>query len=646
MLSFLGNQILFYISIILMLFLPGYFLLLAIFGKNGKFSSLERFILSFGLSIIIIDGLLILLNKFSLSINRTSLLLSLGIFFLAGYLIYYFRHKKKEAEATKSIRRKYSHWQILAIVLIIFISIFFRTLHLAKNITPSATDLGHHMYWTQKIIESGKISNFEKVDIIEKNGSYGVSEPSEINDFIIGEHLIFAALALISGASVVSAFPVIVLFLINILGLLAIFILAKAFFNALPCGKTVPILSILLLGGLYALSAPQGNFISGGVIGNLIGNLFVPLALYLIFRAVKENNPSFLALGILVVFGLVYTHHLTTFIFGFTLIFSLIFLAIIKRKGIIGEAKKIFPLIFSAPVILTLLFGALFFFFIHTPAYIENQAVKTVIGEPSRTTKEGLAFSQLQSVAGESRLVLGIIGIVLLLLGAKKYPYQSAIISGWFFSIFILSWKPTLFHIDIPSSRIGNYLIFPAVLAGAFALSWFFERYIRDRQTGKVYLGKNLLLIVGVLIFLYVLTSGLFDINQAFKTSPSGKKTMETFALSRYLAGRTNSKDVILKDHNYVPADSWMKVFLMRDYNYPFTRGLFFRYEGTKKREMCTLWMISTPNSLDAKKCFNEIGVDFLAVNPNYDSAQFKDTKRFWRVYASDAVDAYYYPNN
>jgi hypothetical protein len=146
-------------------------------------------------------------------------------------------------------------------------------------------------------------------------------------------------------------------------------------------------------------------------------------------------------------------------------------------------------------------------------------------------------------------------------------------------------------------------------------------------------------------VFLYIFTSGLFDINQSFKTAPVGKKTVETFAISRYLNKRTNSSDVILKDHNYVPADSWMKVFFMRDYNYPFTRGLFFRYAGSAKREMCTLWMISIPNSANAKKCFSELGIDFLVVNSNYDNVQFKDTQRFWRVYASDNVAAYFYSN-
>lgn len=646
MLSFLGNQIIFYISLVLVLFLPGYFLLLAIFGKNRKFDSLEKFVLSCGLSIIITDIVLIFLNKFGILINKISLIISFGLFFIICYLIFHFFRKKSASEKNDPSRPKYSPVQISIIILIIFVSVFFQTIHLAKNITPSATDLGHHMYWVENIIQTGKISDFQKADIIQSNGHYSIGEPGKIDDFIIGEHLIFAAIGLISGASVISAFPVIILFLINIAGLLAIFILANIFFDFLPFGKTVSILSILLLGCLYSLAAPQGNFISGGVIGNLIGNLLAPLAFYLLFRAIKENSSPVFALGIITIFGLVYAHHLSTFIFGFALIFSLLFLVIIKRNGIFAEFGKIFVLVFSAPVMATLFFGALFFFFIHMPGYIENQAVKTVIGEPSRSTKEGLAFGQLQSVAGESRLALGIVGIVLLLAGAKKYPYQSAIISGWFFSIFLLAWKPTLFHIDIPSSRIGNYLIFPAVLAGAFALAWFFEKYIHDCETGKAYLGKNLFLVAATLVFLYVLTSGLFDINQSFGTSPSSKKTVETFAISRYLSERTNSEDMILKDHNYVPADSWMKVFFMRDYNYPFTRGLFFRYAGAQKREMCTLWMISTPNSPDAKKCFEEIGIDFIIVNPNYDSAQFKDAQRFWRVYASDNVDAYYYPSN
>jgi hypothetical protein len=640
MIQFIVEQLLFYSAILIVLFLPGYSLLLALFGKRKLFSSLERLVVFLGLSLVLSDFLMLLLSRFGILLTRLSLLSALTIFVFFNLGIYFFRLRKKPTEKVHS--PSFSQNQTVLIVAILFLTIFFKTAYLRSNVVPSSTDLGHHMYWSKLIAENGVLPEYSKRDIEEIDGKYSISQPKPISDFIIGEHLVFSAISLISGISLASSLPILILALINIFSVLAIFILALRFFEDHPQGKNIAIISLLLVGPLFALSPPQAKYVSGGVIGNILGNFLIPLTFYFLFRGIKEKRSTFFALGLLVSLGLVYTHHLSAFIFIFSLVFSLVFLIVIRGKNFPGEAKKWLSLFITPAVLGTIIFGVLFFFFINTPEYIKNNAVETVIGEPSRITKEGLTLQQLKETVGESRAALGIVGLILLLAFSKKNPYASAIISGWFLSIFLMSWKPAWLNIDIPSIRIANYLIFPLMLSGAFAWSAFFQDYFYDAKREKSYLAPAFHTAAFVLLFAFVFFTGFFDNAQSLKADPTSNRSTKTFAVAEYLARTTNSRDIILKDHNYVSADSWMKVFLMRDYNLPFTRGFYFRYEAPYKREMCTLWMISVPNSPEGERCFQETKTNFVVVNPQFDRAQFEKSDRFWPVYTNQELTVYY----
>jgi len=48
--------------------------------------------------------------------------------------------------------------------------------------------------------------------------------------------------------------------------------------------------------------------------------------------------------------------------------------------------------------------------------------------------------------------------------------------------------------------------------------------------------------------------------------------------------------------------------------------------------------MISSPESEKGQKCFQETGVNFLAVNPAFDSDQFKRSRNFDLLYLSPEV--------
>ena len=197
--------------------------------------------------------------------------------------------------------------------------------------------MGHHNYWAKEMSETHKLPVYEGMP-----------------DFIIGEHIALSEINMLSGKSFFSAFPVIFLLLINLLSILTVFVLTLRVFK----NKNIAILLILFLGVLFAVSSPQAKFVSGGVMGNILGNLLMPMAFYFYLRASELLNydtvslfdsRKFLSLGIFSTFGLFYTHHLTAFIFLFIFSFLIVVFLILNYKDLKNIFGKIFDLVFSIP---------------------------------------------------------------------------------------------------------------------------------------------------------------------------------------------------------------------------------------------------------------------------------------------------------
>jgi hypothetical protein len=655
MLEFISQQLIFYTTLAFILFLPGYFLLLAIEVRKKLFSTLERFVFSFSLSIIVVDFLMIIIGKLGILFNKFSIISIIILFAALCFAIrkriqYYASRRPTDNVTLKNdeINRKnnnsnFSKNQVILIILILFLSIFIRAIFLKSSIFPTATDLGHHMYWSKLITETHKLPVYQESDIINISDGYQISPPQKIADFIIGEHLIFAAISLISGANFISAFPSLVLFLVNIFGLLAIFILTLKLFEEHKYAKEIAIFSLFLLGPAFAISGTQAKFVSGGVIGNLIGNLLIPVSIYFLLRALKEKKSLFLALALFPILGMAYTHHLSTFVFIFVFIFSLIIFAILNFKDILSHLKDWLRLILSPPVIIFLLFTFYFLLFVYTPTYLNSEAINTAVGEPTKITRTGLTFSQLKLTAGEPRMALGIVGIlVLFLFFARKKNYSLAIMAGWILSIFIMSLAPDWLLIDIPSSRIANYIAFPLVILAAYAFVEIFYKST-DPENKKYYLNPKILYTLFIILSTFILMSGFYDNSLSLNLESNAKEAIQTFRASNYLSEKIDKSDTVLKDHNYLTADTWIKLYFMRDYNFPLSRSFFRRYEDSiTPREQCTLWMISSPNSPDAQKCFSGTETNFIMVNPLYDNAQFRKLNNFDQVYASDGINIYH----
>ncbi len=72
MISAIQNQILLYLSIAIVMFLPGWFLLLAIFGKSeNQISKLEKFVFCFGRGIIVNVFIAVCYNKINIPVTAS-----------------------------------------------------------------------------------------------------------------------------------------------------------------------------------------------------------------------------------------------------------------------------------------------------------------------------------------------------------------------------------------------------------------------------------------------------------------------------------------------------------------------------------------------------------------------------------------------
>lgn len=639
------EQLIFFFSILLLLFAPGYFLFLAVFGKEAPFNQLEKSTVFFGASFLVVTFLLLFLGKIGLQINRFSTIVSVLTACLLLYALYRLRmrfgHFKKDSISEKIV---FGKKQTLAIAILVFLTIFIKTVYLQNAIFPTSTDLGHHMYWSKLTVETGQIPVYQKSEISQSpDGKYSIGSPEPIADFIIGEHLIFSAISLVSGIGLVSYLPSSILFLINIFSVLSIFILSAEIFKRLPFGNNVAISALLFIGPLYAISSPQAKFVSGGVVGNIFGNFLMPLIIYFAIKALKEKSSLQMAMAILFGLALAYTHHLSTFILVFSVAFSAVFILFSFRKDILDISRTMIKTLFSPACATVLVFSFVMLFFIYTPTYLNFSAVDTAVGTPSKSTRTGLTFQQLTSSSGHARMIMGILGLIAVLLIHRARDFGKSFLLGWTFAILIMSLWPSLLFVDIPSNRIANYLIPPlSILAGFFMVGIFeISKATSPKKSALGVFSMKPLGATTILTLLLVMsiTNGLSDNSSSLSDGSNIEKAVQTFESSKYLAEKIGPDDVILKDHNYMTADAWMKLFFYKDYNFPFSRAYFKRYEDeTKPRERCTLNMISLPNSEEAKKCFSGTGTNFIVVNPAYDGSQFRKIKNFWQVYQSDAV--------
>lgn len=653
LLTTLLSTLAFSLALLGLFFLPG-FLLTRFSFRLTELSFFEEILIAWGLGFGFLNTLMLILGRWHIPFTRLSLSLGLASVSLLLFVLSLFWRRFSKGEKENTLQKnereilRFSKRGSLLFLLLFASTLFVKTIYLNDAILPSATDLGHHMYWSKVIAITGALPNYTRIDIVtDVEGNSKLSPPLPIADFIVGEHLPFAALALFTHLDFLGAFPINFLHFLNLLSILACALLAwqgikLAFPDNHSLAEKIFLLTFLFLGPLYTLASPQAKYVSGGVVGNIFGNFFIPLILFCFLRAFTEKKSSFLSLGLFLSFTLAYIHHLSTLILVFALL-GTVFSFFLFHPTQIFESLLSWGRIFRKPIVLSLLGGILLFlFFVALPSYFNPQTINTALGTPTRATRTGLTFLQTTGTVGMAKIALALSGLVLILFSPFRKSYTGALFFGWSASLLLMTLEPSWLFLDIPSDRIGSYLVFPLALTAALAVGMLFTPLGDTEETffsRLPFFSGSLLFLV---LFTFVLGNGSYENNGTLLSKSKATEITQTLAASQYLAEHRGEEDIILKDHNYIAGDAWMKLFFMRDYGYPLSRGLFTRYEtGGRRREQCTLQMISIPNTPEGKKCFTDTGTNLVVINPQYDRAQFEKSSDFARLYTSEAVEIY-----
>jgi len=636
----------FLIILVTVLAVPG-FVFVSLYDRQGRLDALERLVLAVVVSLSMATFTGIFFDLFGIPIVTATVAGVYALWLIALVFLIRLYHVKQKAVSAPKRRLPILFVWIFALMVCV------KAIFLMQYTVPISTDLGHHMYWAQSIVETGELPMYEEREIlmVESNEErHRISDSRPISDVIIGEHVIFAFLALLSGTSLISIYPILVLFFIHIITLLGVYVLARRLFLGHALRERVALLALMFSGILFGLDSPQMKYIVGGVVGNTFGNVFIVSIVLMLFLGIRYRSRNFLALGVALCVALAYTHHLSTLLLAFSLVGMIVALALIRWKFFLGEFLHI---AFSRHVLATVAIGAVFFFFVWTPAYIANSAVENVVGEAKVEKAEhaGISLADYVFALGDVRMLLAFVGLALVVgMGVwfrrsvgksgerKETPaLRVVVLLGWLWPLFILIFTPSVVGVDIPTIRTANYTILPMAIVGGFALVWILSEIARQRGLGRVTLS-------GVLVVLIVgfVAGGWRDNAQLLKQNNEGD-ARELHRVASYLGEHYRDLDAtVMYDHIHIDGGSWMKLYFMEDYNYPFYRALLFRYDrATDKSERCTLDVFTYPDTDEARKCFENLNISALAMNEVETGKAFREDSRFTRVYAGENISVY-----
>jgi len=558
-------------------------------------------------------------------------------------------------------------------------SVLIRTVFYLPDVVPGSTDLGHHMYWSQWMVEKETFPRYDTPEVIE------------------GEHMVFAVLGKLSGVTLLSAMPLIVLSFYNLMMLLALSFTSLS----VTANRNVFLWTLFFSGIFSAVDPPQARYVKGGVIGNTFGNLFIPLVFLLVFlffrwwfQSCRKDKTvssykavaSLVSLILIIIAGSFYTHHLSTFLLGISLAVSFIAWIIItlllcrdRSKTclyvVLGRAKALFKFfretLLSLKFILTLLAVVIFPLFIYIPHYLYSNAVETVAQAPEKETHLGITLNDYIGKMGWTRFSLLILSFIFLVICVfvylnKRYQFSCRLslfkflkyvetgfsttggsasggkpvsigamfllILGWFLPLALLSFYPEIFKIDLPSRRVVNYLIFPGIILAAVAADWLFSRFVKKIK--KKHLRWAFFLLAAA-----VLWDGTADFRSVYSGQNKFQDTVELYDASVYLASSTQDDAVILKDHRTIAGDSWIKFFFLRGYDYFLSRTYDYKYnDAGNGLDPCTRETIIVPNSSVAEQCYGQTRISYVIVKPAGDDFLFWKGKNFNAIYLNDDI--------
>ncbi|MFH1183135.1 MAG: hypothetical protein V1690_02645 [Candidatus Moraniibacteriota bacterium] len=609
--------------------------------------------------LILLDAVVLLLSKMDAALSFNNYLISFAIINLTLLILNFWLFKPIK-EKNKNLGRENYKWIYIIFSLLFIGSLLIRVIFYLPDVVPQDTDLGHHMYWSELYVQKEALPVYNTSEVIE------------------GEHMIFAVMSKLTGITLLSALPLVILSFYNLAMILGLALSVLA----LTSSRKIALWSLFFSGIYFAIDPPQARYVKGGVIGNTFGNLFIALAFLLAFMFVrywlgkyikigqekkdkiKPAMASLFSLMLIVIVGSFYTHHLSTLLLGISLVFTIAVWLVLtffwseKRfRATFGELADFLKRMLLSPKLLLVLGISLIFpLLVYLPYYLANSAVDTVTQAPIKDTHQGLPLSNLPNKLGWFRLLFLIIGFgegifLSWLLLARRYNLWRGgfrlaniktvstkllsillLLIGWLLPLAILSFAPQVLRIDLPSQRVINYLIFPCALIAAVGADKLFGWIIKNYRNKKI-------AAAAIIFGLAIIWEGTGDFRSVYKGENKFQEAVELYSASRYLASHTQNDVLILKDHRTIAGDSWIKFFFLRGYDYLVSRTYDYKYNAIDSQlDPCTREMIIVPGSSLSQKCYGQTGINYVIVKPEGDEFLFWKDRGFNAIYLSDSI--------
>lgn len=586
-------------SFLIFLIFPGY-LLLRLFISKEELSKTDKIIYSTVLGFFINLLIFTMLDKSRIKIEKSTLIASLGTLALVSFFI-----KKPSLKIAGILKQSFTkNYFILAISLLLIVLI--RVPVYLSHPLPYTTDLSHHIYYAKHIIENGSLPKYSK------------------SEFVLLEHITLSLSPLLVGTDVLGISSFVILYILNFFSGITIFRLT---FHATKSFST-SLISLLLSSCFFLYTSFNLRFVLGGVVGNLLGNFFIPSFILLLILFFEKKYYHLLPIIIINLICIITAHTLSTVIIFWVTTIALLFYFIINRANFLCIVKELFRkytkyLLFS--IICT------FIFLLYVPDYFSDKRAMERISIPQMSilTPKGSFFSTLTEnnylrEIPKKIYIISFLGLASYFFSRPKTKFSKFIFVTWPLIPLGYTVFPNAFPIRIPPHRAINYAFSPLMLSTALFCSFFSN--------------KSKKLIVFFLLILSIIVNMNTSVLE-IKSIANNKKVMEEnkeafVFLSKIIKPNEN----VFTDHTSDNlADQAIKNYIDNS-NKVWDRAFLFRYEEGMPWD--TWNMMEDPKNY--LNLYREKNIKYVVVpNQKTYTERFEKTNAVNKIFENETVQIF-----
>ncbi len=569
------------ISFVIFITLPGYSIL-RLLKSNNELSLIENVsystVLGFYLNLFIYT----LLNTVGIKITRMPLLIFYLLLVTNSFVIKNFKLKRPRIKISR---------KNFKFILVLIFAILLRLPTLIAYKYPFTGDMSKHVFFSKQIIETGKLEQY--------------SHPQ----YVLLEHVSLSLIPIITGINIISRSPFVIIYIINILIGLPIFLIAKKISKSFYTG----LIAFLTVSSYHLYTTLNIGYVIEGVVGNVLGLYFIAVCSLSLIKIFDENQLDLLPISITCLVCIVTSHTLTPAVYFWIVLGSIVSYSVFNLNKVLIFLKKCT----SNPILLILTFLPLIVFFFYLPEYFIDKQATELIRIPSGNIN-AISPSLLGLIKERfldpyptalSTYIVALSSLVFYFFNKPKTNFFKYYLLSWVSVIFLYVCFPIFFPVHLPGYRVINYIFYPLIILVSITI-----KYVKPKFRAIAF----------SLIFLFALANNTDKFFENVKKIHKIQLSLEDNRIaSKYVSRIISDNENILADS--VPEFSYPNTLLIyaninTNSNKLYIKSpLTFKYkEGLLSPS--TVKMLEDPSSnIDL---FLEKGINYLYL-PNIDFYNF-----------------------